>query len=86
MVSSSRVFRLKKTAETASEPVVTTPPEREYSVLEASKNLQVVYDVVLRYIRDKRLPASKVAIKGLRKEWRIKEKDIEAFKKRTGQS
>ena len=54
--------------------------QREYSVLEVSKTLNVVYDVVLRYIRDKRLPASKVAIKGLRKEWRIKEKDLETFK------
>lgn len=54
--------------------------QREYSVLEASKTLNVVYDVVLRYIRDNKLPARKVPTKGLRQEWRIMEKDLETFK------
>jgi hypothetical protein len=46
--------------------------------------LHVVYDVILRYIRDEKLRASKVAIKGLRKEWRIQGKDIKRFLKENG--
>ena len=54
--------------------------QREYSFLEASKTLNVVYDVVLRYIRDNKLPARKVPTKGLLNECRSMEKDLETFK------
>ncbi len=57
---------------------------REYSVREAMHFLHVVYDVVLRYIRDEKLRASKVAIKGLRREWRIQGKDIKRFLRENG--
>jgi hypothetical protein len=57
---------------------------REYSVRETAHFLDVVYDVILRYIRDEKLRASKVAIKGLRKEWRIQGKDIKRFLRENG--
>ncbi len=45
--------------------------DRQYSVREVAPLLGVAYDVVLRYIRDRKLQATKVSIKGLRKEWRV---------------
>lgn len=53
--------------------------DREYSVREAASVLGVAYDVVLRYIRDSKLRASKVPTKGLRKEWRVSGKEIRRF-------
>jgi excisionase family DNA binding protein len=54
---------------------------RQYSVREAASLLGVAYDVVLRYIRDSKLRASKVPTRGLRKEWRAA-KRFDVFNKR----
>lgn len=53
--------------------------DRDYSVREVATLLDVAYDVVLRYLRDERLKATKVPTKGLRKEWRISGKEIRRF-------
>jgi excisionase family DNA binding protein len=55
--------------------------DRQYSVREAASLLGVAYDVVLRYIRDSKLRASKVPTRGLLKEWRVSGKEIRRFQR-----
>lgn len=57
-------------------------PDRDYPVRDTARLLGVVYDVVLRYIRDGKLPATKINTVGLRREWRVKGRDIEEFTRR----
>ena len=56
-------------------------PKADYSVRETAKLLGVVYDVVLRYLRDGKLYGRKVAVKGLKKEWRIPHRELERFRR-----
>lgn len=55
-------------------------PTDYYSVSQAAKEIGVSQETVRRYIREKRLPASKRRVKGLRKEWAIAKPDVAAFK------
>ena len=59
---------------------------REYSVRDAAKCIGVAYDVILRYIRDGKLGATKVHTRGLRQEWRIRGKEIKRFLEGLGHS
>jgi excisionase family DNA binding protein len=50
------------------------------SVYEVAAILEVTAETVRRYIRDKKLRASKQAVVGLKKEWVISREAIAAFK------
>lgn len=52
-----------------------------FSVSETAKEIGVGPETVRRYIREKRLPATKRRVKELRKEWAIAKTDLAAFKK-----
>jgi excisionase family DNA binding protein len=52
----------------------------EYSVEETAKLLKVSRETVRRYIRKKRLKASRKAVKGLKAEYRVSHADLSSFK------
>jgi excisionase family DNA binding protein len=49
------------------------------SIRQSAKMAAVSYETVARWIRDEKLVAQKIRIKGLREEWRIKKHDLLQF-------